>query len=145
MQTRFGKIEIAEKHAYSEAVNGYRISPYLQERIVLSGQSEVYSLCTDLINKFLRIAINDMQIHRVTNTYGVLSEGLVGEQESVELKQAIQKEDVVYVQTDGSMVLTREDKWQEVKVGRIFRQSDILKLSEKRQEVRTSLYSAHLG
>ena len=145
MQTRFGKIEIAEQHAYSESVNGYRISPYLQERIVLSGQSEVYSLCTDLLNKFLRIDINDMQIHRVTNTYGVLSEGLVGEQESVVLKQDMQKEDVVYVQTDGSMVLTREDKWQEVKVGRIFRQSDILKLSEKRKEVSHSLYSAHLG
>ncbi len=69
----------------------------------------------------------------------------MGEQASVVLKQATQKEDVVYVQTDGSMVLTREDKWQEIKVGRIFRQSDLLKLSEKRQEVRTSLYSADLG
>ena len=69
----------------------------------------------------------------------------MGEQASVVLKQATKKEDVVYVQTDGSMVLTREDKWQEIKVGRIFRQSDLLKLSEKRQEVRTSLYSADLG
>ena len=44
VQTRFGKIEIAQKHAYSEAVNGYRISPYLQERIVLSNITELLKI-----------------------------------------------------------------------------------------------------
>ena len=104
IQTRFGKIAIAGTHRYSAAVQGYRISPYLQERIVLAGQSEVYHLCTELINKFLRIDINDMQIHRVTNTYGELSEHIVGEQESMALKGESKQADVVYVQTDGSMV-----------------------------------------
>ena len=121
------------------------MSPYLQERVVIAGQSEVYSLCTELINRFLRIELNDMQIHRVTNTYGELSEGLIGEAESLSFKQELKKEDIVYVQTDGSMILTREDKWQEVKLGRIFRQSDILELSNKRQEVNGSLYAAHIG
>ena len=145
IQTRFGKIEISEKHSYSLSVNGYRVSPYLQERVVIAGQSEVYSLCTELINKFLRIELNDMQIHRVTNTYGELSEGLIGEAESLSFKQELKKEDIVYVQTDGSMILTREDKWQEVKLGRIFRQSDVLELSNKRQEISGSLYAAHIG
>lgn len=113
--------------------------------MVLAGQSEVYHACTELITKFLRIDTNDMQIHRVTNTYGELSEGLVGEQESSLLKATLKEEEVVYVQTDGSMVLTREDKWQEVKLGRIFGQSDIVKLSAKRKEISASLYAAHLG
>jgi hypothetical protein len=72
-----------------------------------------------LINKFLRIDINAMQIHRLTNTYGELSDGLVGESDSQTLLSTLQEGEVVYVQADGSMVLTREDKWQEVKVGRI--------------------------
>ena len=145
LQTRFGKIEIKESHRYSESVNGYRISPYLQERLVLSGQSEVYNLCTELISKFLRIETNDMQIHRVTNTYGELSAGLVGESESASLKKGLEKDERVYVEADGSMVLTREDKWKEVKVGRIFKESSLLQVSEKRREVRESLYAAHLG
>lgn len=132
-------------HPYSEAVHGYQISPYLQERIVYAGQSDVYNECNDLINKFLRIDINAMQVHRLTNTYGEMSDGLVGEEESRNLFESLSEQEVVYVETDGSMVLTREDGWQEVKVGRIFKQSDIVRLSEKRQEVRGSLYCAHLG
>lgn len=86
-----------------------------------------------------------MQIHRLTNTYGELSEGLVGESDSQTLLSTLQEEEVVYVQADGSMVLTREDKWQEVKVGRIFKQSALTRLSDKRQELSASLYAAYLG
>jgi hypothetical protein len=99
-----------------------------------------------MINKFLRIDISDMQVHRVTNTYGEKSLGIVGESESKELLVEIKPDEVVYVEADGSMVLTREDKWQEVKVGRIFRQSDIIETGvKKRREIRRSVYAAHLG
>jgi hypothetical protein len=136
---------IAEKHPYSTAVNGYRVSPYLQERIVYAGQSDVYGACNDLINKFLRIDINPMQVHRLTNTYGEMSVGLVEETEAETLLHSLSANEVVYAELDGSMILTRENSWQEVKVGRIFKQSDILKTSAKRQEVRSSLYTAQFG
>jgi uncharacterized protein YaiE (UPF0345 family) len=144
-QTRFGQIDIASVHVYGVPISGYFISPYLQERLVFSGQNDVYGSCNTLINKFLRIDINAMQIHRVTNTYGELSVGLVGESDSQTLFSTLQEEEVVYVQADGSMVLTRENKWQEVKVGRIFKQSALTRLSDKRQELSASLYAAHLG
>ena len=145
IDTRFGTVVIRATHRYSAAVNGYRISPYLQERLVFAGQSEVYSQGTDLIKLFLGVEMNAMQVHRVTNTYGALSVGLVGASESEVMKKVVKADEVVYVQTDGSMVLTREEAWQEVKVGRIFCQSEVLKLSSTRKEVQQSLYMAHLG
>lgn len=145
VQTRFGQIEITSVHAYSSAIFGYRVSPYLQERIVYAGQSDVYGSCNVLINKFLRIEIDAMQVHRLTNTYGELSADLVGESESTALLSSLKTDEVVYVEADGSMVLTREDKWQEVKVGRIFKQTALLRVSDKRQELSQSLYAAHLG
>lgn len=86
-----------------------------------------------------------MQIHRLTNTYGELSADLVGESDSKVLLSTLKEGEVVYAQADGSMVLTREDKWQEVKVGRIFKQSALTRLSDKRQELSESLYAAYLG
>lgn len=121
----------------------YQISPYLQERYVLAGQSDVYSSCNELIKRFLNIEVNAMQVHRVTNTYGSLSGELAQEARSGSLE--VSPHSVVYAQLDGCMVLTREQSWQEVKVGRIFRDQDITQLSEKRKEVLSSLYTAHLG
>jgi hypothetical protein len=122
----------------------YQISPYLQERYVLAGQSDVYDKCNDLISKFLRIEVNAMQVHRVTNTYGELSADLINI-ESVKPLKEVSKTDVVYAEMDGGMVLTRENGWQEIKVGRLFRQSDIHVTSPKRQEILDSVYTAHLG
>lgn len=122
----------------------YQISPYMQERYVLAGQSDVYDKCNDLISKFLRVEVNAMQVHRVTNTYGELSANLINVESLSALKE-VSKEDVVYSQMDGGMVLTREDGWQEIKIGRLFRQSDIHVMSLKRQEILDSIYTAHLG
>lgn len=143
VQTRFGKISISDSHVYSEALNGYRISAYLQERMAYAGCSDVYSSSNDLINKFLCIEVNSMQVWRVTNTWGEQSENIVDA--SVAEEVVCSAQDVVYAELDGAMVLTREDKWQEVKTGRIFKQSDIISLSEHRQELRSSLYCSNLG
>jgi hypothetical protein len=133
-----------KSHKYTDGMPSYQISPYLQERYVLAGQSEVYDKCNDLISKFLRVEANAMQVHRVTNTYGELSGDLINV-ESVKPLKEMSKQDVVYAQMDGGMVLTRENGWQEIKVGRLFRQSDIHVMSPKRQEILDSIYTAHLG
>jgi hypothetical protein len=143
VQTRFGKIKISESHAYSSALNGYRISAYLQERMAYAGCSDVYSQSNELINKFLCIETNSMQVWRVTDTWGEQSENVVDVAAAKELVVAAQ--DVVYAELDGAMVLTREHQWQEVKTGRIFKQSDIVSLSERRNELKSSLYTSNLG
>lgn len=122
----------------------YQISPYLQERYVLAGQSDVYAKSNELINSFLRIEVNAMQVHRVTNTYGELSADVVAQASSTSLL-AVSAQAIVYAELDASMVLTREDKWQEVKVGRLFTQDEIHQTSASRTEVFDSLYCAKLG
>lgn len=109
------------------------------------GQSEIYNDATDLINKFLNIEINAMQVYRVTNTHGAAAVDFVDEQVAEDCKAGLKAEDVVYAQFDGSMVYTREKEWQEVKVGRIFSSAQILRLSDKRTEIPASIYVAHLG
>ena len=44
-----------------------------------------------------------------------------------------------YVSVEGSMCLTREERWKEIKLGRVFRQQDIVQTSE----TRTALYTSH--
>ena len=64
-------------HAYSESLHGFQISPYMQERMAYVGQSDVYSESNDLISKLLRIELNPMQVYRVTDKIGSLSEGVI--------------------------------------------------------------------
>ncbi|MCY7352023.1 MAG: hypothetical protein LH606_15395 [Cytophagaceae bacterium] len=40
--TRYGKIQIANSKSFSRHLNGFGISPYLQEKLVFLGQLEVY-------------------------------------------------------------------------------------------------------
>lgn len=58
----------------------------------------------------------------------------------------VSQDEVIYAQMDGGMIFT-DDGWQEVKVGRIFKHSDIEKQSQgtERQIIKKSQYAAHLG
>ena len=115
----------------------------MQEHMAYAGCNDVYSQSNDLISRFLCIEINSMQVWRVTNTWGAQSVAIINP--SVAQEVEISKKEVVYAQLDGAMLLTREDKWKETKTGRVFKQSDILTLSEKRKELKASLYVSHLG
>lgn len=108
-----------------------------------AGCSDVYSKSNDLISKFLCIEMNAMQVWRVTNTWGEQSENIVNSSTAESL--GVTEQEVVYAELDGAMLLTREEKWQEVKTGRLFKQSDILALSDKRNELQSSLYASNLG
>lgn len=115
----------------------------MQEQTTFISQMEVYGQACQTIEKLLRTKISTSQIYRITDTYGELIEQ--------ELKQDIPqmevtKDEVVYAQMDGGMIFT-DDGWQEVKVGRIFRQGDIEKQSQgtERQKITKSQYAAHLG
>lgn len=57
----------------------------------------------------------------------------------------VNKDDHVYVMVDGSMLNTIEDKWKEIKLGRIFNERKVIPLSEKRSEIVESVYVSHLG
>ena len=105
------------------------------------GQIDCYGNAQESLNKFLGIQTNAMQIHRLTNTYGAAAGQLTREA----TKKPSSKERV-YAQLDGSMLLTRTVGWKEVKVGRVFLQSDCIKGKQDGQGwIKQSDYEAVVG
>jgi len=86
--------------------------------------------------------VSASQVYRVTDTYG---EELGKTVHSEKTLPPVSAEEILYVEVDGSMVLTREENWKEVKLGRIFKSSDCMKEYEKPGQIKQSQYIAHLG
>ena len=89
------------------------------------------------------VEINAKQFQRVSEHYGKELEALEstyqsGDKDVPEL--SISKEEPVYVMVDGSMVLTREDSWKEINVGRLYSESARVPVQKDRTEVTDSLY-----
>lgn len=145
--SRYGEIEISNAHPFSEKVNGFKISPYMQDKMVFIGQNDCYGDGHQILSNLLGVSVNAMQLYRVTDKYGSLLE-----QEKVLELDAItpdslelDSQECVYAMVDGSMLFTREEDWKEVKLGRVFKQSDCMAVSGKRGWIRHSLYEAYLG
>jgi hypothetical protein len=91
--------------------------------------------------------ISAKQIQRVSEYYGSLVDDLVTANcDSVIPRIANpNKEDPAYVMMDGSMLCTREYKWREFKLGRVFFNSDNVDIQQNRREIMQSIYVSHLG
>ncbi len=105
---------------------------------------EVYGQSSQTIEKLLRTRISTTQVYRITDTFGELIEQEV--KENIPVLDLEDSADKIYVQMDGGMIFTK-DKWKEVKVGRIFKQSDVVNQFQTtdRQYIKRSIYVAHLG
>jgi len=142
--TRLGKISINKKHPFSKALNGFQVSPRMQELMVYAGQLDSYERCNEVISEFINIEVSVAQVYRLTDAYGKAAEqGEVNNK--VCTLTPVKKEEVLYAQADGSMLLTREEGWKEVKVGRVFKSSDCLHAEQKAGRISHSHYVAHLG
>lgn len=110
--------------------------------MVYAGQYDNYGSCNQLISVLTGQEISSAQVFRVTNAYG----GEFGIDEQVERSLSpVQKDEVIYAEIDGSMVLTREG-WKEVKLGRVFKSSDCAAIGGKeRGLILESQYMAYLG
>ncbi|HRO46920.1 hypothetical protein [Agriterribacter sp.] len=82
------------------------------------------------------------QVYLVTDCYGKLAETEVNVSRSLE---PVKKDEVLYVQADGSMLLTRDEGWKEVKVGRMFTSGSCIDPNGKSGWIRHCQYVAHLG
>lgn len=114
----------------------------MQELMVYAGQMDCYQSCNEIIAKFLDVSVSSSQVHRVTDTYGEEIGKTVNEHP---LLTPLTKAEVLYIEADGSMVLTREEGWKEIKLGRIFKGSDCIHAGEKPGWISNSQYVAHLG
>lgn len=142
MTTRYGQIQIANSESFSQHLNGFGISPYLQEKLVFLGQLDGYDQAAQVAQTLLGIRIAPSQIYRLTNHYGAAIEA--------DLDQPVATDQsptgIVYVQADGAMLLT-DDGYKENKLSRIFRATDLKKspVADRGGYIEASLFTAHLG
>lgn len=145
MKTRFGVIQIANSELFSRHLNGFGISPYLQEKLVLLGQFEVYQQASDLAQTMLGVSIGPSQIDRLTSHYGAAIEADLDQPTPVK-EAIIGPTGIVYAQADGAMLLTDEG-YKEAKLGRIFAATALKSsvVEERGGHIDSSLFVAHLG
>jgi hypothetical protein len=99
-----------------------------------------------VLEKLLGVDVSAKQIQKVSEYVGQLLEQEAGEPEQpistqLEATQAV----YTYVQMDGSMILTREEKWKEVKLGRIFQIPIQEAYAKKHPKIHPSEYVAYVG
>ena len=131
-----------KRHVLGESIHGFRLSRYLQDRICYLGQSQVYEECRESLGEFLGVDVCTKQIERICHCYGgLLDESAMDEDELLRSEA----DEVVYAMADGSMVLTRESGWKEMKLGRLFAAVSHQETDTKRGYIKESIYTAHLG
>ncbi|MEJ7739200.1 MAG: UPF0236 family protein [Chitinophagaceae bacterium] len=114
----------------------------MQELMVYAGQLDSYEKSNEVIREFINVEVSTTQVYRLTDKYGKEVEKEVNKERTL---TPLKKDEVLYVQADGSMLLTREEGWKEVKVGRLFKSSDCIHADQKSGWISNSQYIAHLG
>jgi len=121
----------------------------LQELVCLLAQGYVFEEAEELLSELLGIEPSAKQIQRVSEHYGGQLEEQIQEQAEGTVAAPVlplkDKEEVVYVMLDGSMIFTREKGWREIKVARLFKASSRVQIQKERVQVMQSLYVCHLG
>jgi len=144
--TIVGMIEVSKKHILSKTTGRFRITPYTQEMMCYVGQQKVFSEAAQLLKKTKGINISDKQIENVCHYYGEKLEEKI-QQEIISGGAPPQQNDgkKYYAMLDGGMLLTREEKWKEMKLARIFDATEIISINKNRNYIGESTYVAHLG
>ena len=124
----------------------FNISAYLQEKMCFMGQQQVFDEASESFSLLLGIAVSDKQIERVCHHYG---EKLEEKQQmaiaSGENESKKNDRQNYYAMLDGGMILTREEKWKEMKLARIFDVRERTLISKNRNYIGETTYVAHLG
>lgn len=136
-----------------------KITPYMRHLMLVAGQEDNYQASAQRIEVFLRIKADDSQLHRLCGYYGAALEEenqeiqgqVVASSEA--LRDKLQEGEVVYAMMDGCQLPTRPQQreqgntgsWKEMKLGRVFIESEHLDLDRKPNVIRSSLYMSHFG
>lgn len=148
MTTRFGKIEIANSEPFSHHPNGFGISPFLQEKLVFLGQSEVYKEAAELAHSLLCISVCSSQVYRLTNHYGAAIEPDLAQIPAPAEPESVPTvvPTIVYVEIDGANLLTDEG-YKDTKLARIFPDTALQAsvVEDRGGRITESEFIAHLG
>lgn len=130
----------------SKTSKKFRITPYAQEVMCYLGQQKVYAQAEETLKELKGISICAKQIENVCHHYGEVLENETQQiiaSGGMPPKQNDGKK--YYAMLDGGMVLTREEKWKEMKLARIFDREQHIPVSSSRNYIGDSTYVAHLG
>lgn len=114
----------------------------MQALMTYAGKLDSYEKSSEVLKEMLNVEVSESQIYRVTDFYAKAVEATVNKDVVL---SPVKEEEVLYVEVDGSMILTREQGWSEVKAGRMFKSSDCLHPDGKPVWISHSQYTAHLG
>lgn len=114
----------------------------MQALMTYAGQLDSYEKSSEVLKEMLHLEVSETQIYRVTDFYGKTIETTVNQDV---LLSPVKEGEVLYAEVDGSMILTREEGWSEVKAGRLFKSSDCLHPDGKPGWISHSQYTAQLG
>lgn len=146
MKTQWGEVIIAKTHPLAQCPNGFRMSSHLQEVITYLGCEYVFEEASGVLEKLLGVEVSAKQIQKVSEHVGQLLEEEAQQPDKPIASQLEASQEIyTYVQLDGSMVLTREEKWKEVKLGRIFQIPIQEAYAKKHPKIHHSEYVAYLG
>lgn len=139
---------MSKEHVLAQSPSSFGISSYAQEMMCLVGQQMVFEDSENMLKALKGVNINAKQIERICHYYGGLIEQQDGEMIADKVCHTYdeeQRNQLHYAMLDGAMYLTREQKWKEAKIGRIFKATDMVEMSDKRNTITNSMYVAHLG
>jgi len=146
--TTFGRVEVKKVHVLCKCTEKFRISERMQGLMCLLGQSMVFEDGEEIFEKTLDLDISAKQIQRVSEYYGSALDPLIKAncEAVIPTLETKQKDEAVYVMMDGSMVCTRgKQRWHEMKLGRIFYDSQTIDIQQNRREITRSVYVSHFG
>lgn len=127
------------------AISDY-LRQYMQELVCYAVQQAVFEEASQMLQFLGDISITAKQVERICHYHGQqLEETLQQEIETGMDKVYPDANERYYVMVDGSMYLTREEKWKEMKLGRIFKEEENINISEHRGMIAKSEYVCHLG
>jgi hypothetical protein len=92
---------------------------------------DCYERGSEIVEVLMNVKTNDASIYRITDKIGEECEQFT-ESESFRKPLELTLDEYLCIQSDGSMLLTREEGWKEVKLGRVFNSSSLLSETESR-------------
>ncbi len=132
-------------HPFSKPVLGQRTSPLLQKRLVELGCDEVFGEVSEKASSILAIEVNESQVYRCCQNVAEAIADDVVIQPSKPLAEIEEKADEsVYAMVDGSMMFMDEG-WKEVKVGRVFKATQVVDSEDYKWNMGESNYVAKRG
>jgi hypothetical protein len=144
--TTVGRLEVPKIHILHFSNGEFNISAFLQNQLCYLGQELVFTDASETLQRLLGIHADAKQIERVCHHYGeLLEQQLLEDILKGGPAAAVTDGQRYYAMPDGGMVLTREEKWKEMKMIRIFAQQQCVSVSKDRRYIGQSTYVAHLG